>query len=364
MVTGKAIRERLQEREGALSPFASRGATSRGREQPEPPHSFKSEFQEDRDRIVRSKAFRRLKHKTQVFIAPLGDHYLTRLTHTMEVSLIARAAARALNLNEDLTEAICKGHDLGHAPFGHLGEETLAELYPGGFRHNRQSLRVVEILENDGQGLNLTWEVRQGILRHSKSRSDIEGQANPEIDTLEAQVGKIADALAYINHDADDAIRAGLIKEEELPASATAVLGHGYRQRVESLTADIITNSWAATGCVRLKEGELPAIHMSSQVSEAANSIREFLFQRVYLPASETEQADRAREILRLIYHHFLAHPDRIPPGYSVQGEAPERMALDYIAGMTDAYALRVGETIKPGVTEGFLEQGVPLSLP
>ena len=364
MVIGKAVQERLQGREEALSPFAARGLASRGREQPEPPHPFKSAFQEDRDRIVRSKAFRRLKHKTQVFLAPLGDHYLTRLTHTMEVSLIARTVARALNLNEDLTEAICKGHDLGHSPFGHLGEETLAELYPGGFRHNRQSLRVVEILENDGHGLNLTWEVRQGILRHSKSRSDIEGQANPELDTLEAQAGKIADALAYINHDADDAIRAGLIKEEELPASATAVLGHGYRERVESLTADMITNSWAATGCLRLKEGELPAIHMSPQVNEAANTIREFLFQRVYLPASETEQADRAREILRLIYHYFLAHPDRIPPGYSVQGEAPERMALDYVAGMTDAFALRVGETIKPGVTEGFLEQGVPLSLP
>ena len=363
-MTEKAIWERLNEREQALSPFAAKSAASRGRERPEPPHPFKGAFQEDRDRIVRSKAFRRLKHKTQVFIAPLGDHYLTRLTHTMEVSLLARTVARALTLNEDLTEAICAGHDLGHAPFGHLGEETLAELHPGGFRHNRQSLRVVEFLENDGQGLNLTEEVRQGILRHSKSRSDIEGKANPEIDTLEAQLVKIADALAYINHDTDDAIRAGLIQEADLPASATAMLGHSSQERVETLMGDMITTSWAATGRAPIQDGETPTIGMSPGVSEAANALREFLFREVYLPASATVQAERAREVLRLIYHHFVKHPHRIPEGYSVQGETPEQMALDYTAGMTDPYALRVGESIQPGITEGFLEEGVRLSLP
>ncbi len=360
----KPVRERLEKREEALSPYAARGAASRGRQRTEPPHPFKIPFQEDRDRIVRSKAFRRLKHKTQVFLSPLGDHYLTRLTHTMEVSLIARTVTRALNLNEDLTEAICKGHDLGHAPFGHLGEATLAELVPGGFRHNRQSLRVVEVLENDGAGLNLTWEVRQGILRHSKGRSGIEGTTNPEIDTLEAQAAKIADALAYINHDTDDAIRAGLIREEDLPESAAAVLGIGSHNRVEALTADIITASWAASGDVPVAKDEHPVIRMSPQVSAAANTIRDFLFERVYTPASRTEQAERARQLIRLLYQHFLDHPDQIPEGYSIQGEAPERMALDYIAGMTDVYALRVGEAVMPGITEGFMEQGVPISLP
>ena len=363
-VTTKGIRERLEALEEGLSPFAAKGTASRGRDVPEPPHPFKSPFQEDRDRIVRSKAFRRLKHKTQVYIAPLGDHYLTRLTHTMEVSLFARTVARALRLNEDLTEAICAGHDVGHAPFGHLGERTLAELHPGGFRHNRQSLRVVEVLENDGTGLNLTWEVRQGILRHSKSRSDIEGQASPDLDTLEAQVAKIADALAYINHDTDDAIRAGAISEEDLPTAATAALGQGYRDRVEALTTDIIETSWAASGQGSSGEAPMPAIRMSPTVSEAANALRDFLFQTVYLPESNTRQAERAQEIVGLLYRHFSQHPDLIPDGCSVDGEAPERMTLDYISGMTDAYALRVAETIQPGTTEGFLEQGVRLSLP
>ncbi len=359
-----AFRHRLQERERALSPFAARDATSKGRERSEEPRPFRTAYQEDRDRIVRSKAFRRLKHKTQVFIAPLGDHYLTRLTHTMEVSLLARTVTRALNLNEDLAEAVSMGHDVGHAPFGHLGEQTLAEMYPGGFRHNRQSLRVVDVLENDGRGLNLTWEVRQGILRHSKGRSDIEGQANPELDTLEAQAAKIADALAYINHDTDDAIRAGIISEGDLPASVTAVLGRSPRERLDTFIADLITASWAATGDVPLPKGESPAIRMSHGVSAAANTLREFLFQTVYLPASDTDQAERAREVLRLLYRHFAQRPELIPEGYSVKDETPERMALDYVSGMTDAYALRVAESIKPGVTDGFLEKGVRLTLP
>ena len=191
-----AAARRLSEREASLSPFATRSGERAGRERPEPPAPYLSAFGLDRDRIIGTKAFRRLMHKTQVFIAPAGDHYLTRLTHTLQVSRMARTISRALNLNEDLAEAICMGHDLGHAPFGHLGEATLAELHPGGFRHNRQSVRVVETLVNDGRGLNLTWEVRQGILRHSKARSGIEGRANPELDTLEGLVMKLSDALA------------------------------------------------------------------------------------------------------------------------------------------------------------------------
>lgn len=364
MKIDRAVQWRLGERDAALSPFAVRGAASRGRQRPEPPDPFRSPFQVDRDRIVRAKAFRRLMHKTQVFIAPLGDHYLTRLTHTMEVSIIARTISRGLNLNEDLTEAICMGHDLGHAPFGHLGEATLAELHPGGFRHNRQSVRVVETLENDGRGLNLTWEVRQGILRHSKSRSGIEGKANPELDTLEAQAAKIADALAYISHDTDDAIRAAAIAESDVPASVAGVFGPDRSQWGTVMAADVIQASWPASGATSHQGPDAPAVHMSRQVSEAANTLREFLFRRVYEPASADAQAERARQIIRLLYRHFVSHPDRVPGDFTVPAAEPERMALDYVSGMTDSFALRVAEEIEPGIARGFREIGVPLTLP
>ena len=252
-------------------------------------------------------------HKTQVFMAPTGDHYLTRLTHTMEVSLLARAVARPLRLNEDLTEAVCMGHDLGHAPFGHLGESTLAEAHPGGFRHNRQSVRVVEKLENEGRGLNLTWEVRQGILRHSKGRSGIEGQANPDLDTLEGQTAKIADALAYINHDTDDAVRAKAIDDGDIPAEVVEALGPDRAAWAQRMAADIVEASWDASGETTPTGGATPIIRMSAEMSRAANRMRDFLFERVYEPASATAQAERAREIIRLLYGYFSRFPDRIP---------------------------------------------------
>jgi len=208
----------------------------------------RTEFQRDRDRIIHCKSFRRLKHKTQVFIAPPGDHYVTRLTHTLEVAQIARTIARALNLNEDLTEAIALGHDLGHTPFGHAGEEALARLLPRGFRHNEQSLRVVDLLEKDGEGLNLTWEVREGILKHSKVREDILAEGWGTASTLEGQICKVADSVAYINHDIGDAIRAGLTTEDDLPREAVAILGVRHSQRINTLVCDIIDSSWAATG--------------------------------------------------------------------------------------------------------------------
>ncbi len=358
------VREHLLHRESLLSPLAVRGSASKGRERPGPEDPTKTLFQEDRDRIVRSNAFRRLKHKTQVFIAPLGDHYLTRLTHTMEVALLARTVVRALGLNEDLAEAICMGHDVGHAPFGHLGEQTLAELHPGGFRHNRQSLRVVDSLENGGAGLNLTWEVRQGILRHSKARSGIEGRPNPDLDTLEAQACKIADALAYINHDVDDAVRAGVIGENDLPEEAVSVLGRTSQERVRTLIRDLIANSWEASGPAAPADEEPPSIKMSAAVSGAANRLREFLFETVYLPESQTAQAERAREVIRLIYRHFTEHSDRVPDDYRFHGDSPERIALDFISGMTDAYALQVAESVSPGVTAGFQAQGARIPLP
>ncbi len=321
-------------------------------------------FQVDRDRILHTNAFRRLKHKTQVFIAPLGDHYTTRMTHSLEVAHIARAVARALNLNEDLAEAISLGHDMGHPPFGHLGEEVLGHLYSGGFRHNRQSLRIVDVLENDGKGLNLTWEVRQGILRHSKSRKGIEGVASTGLDTLEGQICRIADAVAYTNHDVDDALRAGLLKLSDLPSSATSVLGRTHAARISQVMADIIETSWLATGEVPLDEGQVPTVKMSRRVSHAVNELREFLFERVYEPSGKVEQAQRAREMLELLYGYFSTHEEQIPEGSGIERDDPRLRAVDYIAGMTDSYALRVAEAIKPGITKGFLEEGVPLAVP
>lgn len=353
-----------QAREAALSPVAMPAASSRGREHPEQADPWLSPFQIDRERIVRCKTFRRLMHKAQVFLAPQGDHYLTRLTHTMEVSLIARAICRDLALNEDLAEAISMGHDLGHAAFGHLGEHTLAELHPGGFRHNRQSVRVVEELEDDGRGLNLTWEVRQGILRHSKGRMGIEGKATPPLDTVESQAAKLADALAYVIHDTSDAIRAGVLSEADLPRAVIDVLGAERPQWSRRLVDDIVEHSWQPSWEAPQPEDAAPVLKMSPPVSRAANTLRDFLFQRVYEPASTGEQADRAQHIIRLLYVYFRDHPEGIPPGGALPGDSPERKALDYVSGMTDGYALRVAESISPGVTGGFLQQGVPVSLP
>ena len=355
---------RLAERERLLSPYATRSADSRGRERQERPHPYLSAYQLDRDRIIGTKAFRRLMHKTQVFISPAGDHYLTRLTHTLEVARMARTVSRALNLNEDLAEAICMGHDLGHAPFGHLGEATLAEVHPGGFRHNRQSVRVVEVLANDGRGLNLTAEVRQGILRHSKARSGIEGKASPELDTLEALVMKLSDALAYISHDTEDAIRAGYIAMDDVPAEARRLLGASVEAWVPNLVADMIEASWSASGDAPLEDGAPPAIQMSPTMSAAANAVRGFLFERVYDPASADDQAEQARDIIRFLYAYFADHTDQVPEGYSVLGEDRHQMALDYVSGMTDGYALQVAEAIRPKSTSGFRQRGVAPSLP
>ena len=245
------IRQRLEEREDSLSLYAVKSRLSKGRVRIEPHSMMRTEFQRDRDRIIYSKAFRRLKHKTQVFIAPIGDHYVTRLTHTLEVSQIARSVARALNLNEDLVEAISLGHDLGHTPFGHIGEEVLNELHPEGFSHNEQSLRIVEKLENDGRGLNLTWEVKEGILKHSKSRQNILDHNIDDLPTsFEAQICRLSDSVAYINHDISDAIRAGLIVEGDLPQSAMAILGMSPSERINTMVCDIIDQSWSATGLI------------------------------------------------------------------------------------------------------------------
>jgi dGTPase len=335
------IRQLAEEREESLSPHAAKSKYSRGRQRPEEPCPVRTAFQRDRDRIIHSKAFRRLKHKTQVFIAPLSDHYVTRLTHTLEVSQIARTIARALNLNEDLTEAIALGHDLGHTPFGHVGEDVLNELYHKGFRHNEQSLRVVDLLENDGHGLNLTWEVRDGILHHSKERESISGG---EAGTLEGEVVRIADSIAYINHDIDDAIRAGMLSEGELPLGAITVLGNTRSLRINRMVVDIIERCYPSMADTR----ERPSITMSPEVLEATDALRDFLFERVYNVRSAQEESEKAREIVRTLYKYFKEHADKMPAEYRFYSDELERRVVDYIAGMTDQYAMRMVEELFP----------------
>ena len=284
------VRHRIEEREDGLSPYASRSRQSCGRERPEEPSPLRGEFQRDRDRIIHSKSFRRLKHKTQVFIAPSGDHFVTRLTHTLEVAQIARTIARALNLNEDLAEAIALGHDIGHTPFGHVGEDEVNNLHPGGFRHAGQSLRAVERLEKGGRGLNLTWEVRHGIVSHSKPRGDFLGQGAPDGLSLEGQVYRISDAVAYLNHDLADAFRAGILRPHDLPPGLTEVLGTRHSQRINAMVTDIVTSSWAATGEDGLTASP-PHITTSPQIREAVNTLRDFMFERVYDPEDSEKRA-------------------------------------------------------------------------
>ena len=309
---------------------------------------MRTAFQRDRDRIVHSKAFRRLKHKTQVFIAPTGDHFVTRLTHTIEVSQVARSIARALNLNEDLVEAISLGHDLGHSPFGHLGEEALNGLSPDGFVHAEQSLRVVDVLEKDGAGLNLTWEVRQGILHHSKPRGSLDSARVADAQSLEAQVCRLADAVAYINHDIDDAIRAGMMREADLPEQAHRVLGRDHSERLNSLIMDIVEESWPVAG-----EGGAthsvtrPEIRMSRAVEDATLELREFLFQRVYMPSGRgTPQGDAAWNAVEGLYAYYTRHPEAIASEYGQEGADTKRRVVDFISGMTDLYAMRAYEAI------------------
>ncbi len=343
-LTPVGIRERAESREAMLSPYAQRSAQSRGRARPEDPDPIRPAFQRDRDRIIHTNAFRRLKHKTQVFIAPLGDHFVTRLTHTLEVAQLARTIARALNLNEDLTEAISLGHDLGHTPFGHTGEDVLNELCQCGFRHNEQSLRVVDILEKDGCGLNLSWEVRSGILNHSKSEDSIFSPGQDEASSYEAEIVKITDAIAYINHDIGDAIRAGMLTESDLPKDAVSVLGHSSSARVNAMVSDIIASSWPVSG--QTESHEKPVICMSQRMGEATDNLRRFLFARVYKVLTGTDSTQRARKVVYGLYHYLTTHQELLPPEYLRYSDDSTRRVVDYIAGMTDLYALRLAEKL------------------
>lgn len=332
----ETIREKLEriEREN-LSDKGCLSSASRGRERHEEPHRFRTDFQRDRDRIIHCKSFRRLKHKTQVFLSPYGDHYRTRLTHTLEVSQIARTIAKALRLNEDLTEAIALGHDLGHTPFGHAGEKVLDDLLDGGFSHARQSLRVVEKLEYEGKGLNLTYEVRDGISRHSKGMGEILN-ADSELmpGTLEGQIVRISDVIAYVNHDVDDALRAEVIGKEDIPLRIYETLGKYHASRIDTMVGDVIEASLDAG---------LEKIVMSPGIMGAMTELRDFLYQRVYYNPYSRGELEKTEKILSDLYHHFLKEPgDYIKPYPG--GDSLEKRAGDFVAGMTDRYALRLYE--------------------
>ena len=346
-VIGKSIKKQLEEREEhILSRHAALNKDSRGRLHPEEDFAgdLRLPFQRDRDRITHSKTFRRLKHKTQVFLAPTGDHYRTRLTHVLEVSQIARTIASALCLNEALTEAIALAHDLGHTPFGHAGEATLNELHPSGFRHYVHSLRVVDFIENDGKGLNLTFEVRNGIVRHSKGRNEILPKESSELAiTLEGQVVRLADIIAYVNHDMDDALRAGILKDTDLPIHLSRVLGERHSQRISAMVRDLIVETLAAD------DGHL---HISERMLEAITNLRSFLYENVYRYPKVHSEFEKAQRIIRELYGYCLEHGlvKRHGDSWSVVEESTDwatnkeahRQVCDFIAGMTDRYALEL----------------------
>ena len=348
-----SVRLRLEEAEERLSMNAVRSKGTFGREKEETESPLRTAFQRDRDRIVHCKAFRRIKHKTQVFIAPIGDHFVTRLTHTLEVSQIARTIARALNLNEDLVEAISLGHDMGHTPFGHVGESELGRLNEGGFRHNVQSLRLVDRIEKDGKGLNLTYEVRQGILHHSKPQGDFLDPESVRGMTLEAQIIRISDVIAYLNHDLADAHRAGILLEDQIPADIRSVLGSHHSSRINSMVSDIVKHSahlmGSTTGTV--------TIGMSESVRDAMNALRSFMFENVYGPEDEGQEGITARNIIGALYDHFSDNLDEIPDEYSLRSESPKMAVADYISGMTDRYAIRLGEQLYPGIAKIFIKR-------
>jgi dGTPase len=335
------IRERLEEEERrTLSPYATLSAETKGRAIAEEPCEIRTAFQRDRDRIIHAKSFRRLKHKTQVFLSPTGDHYRTRLTHTLEVAQIARTVAKALQLNEVLAEAIALGHDLGHTPFGHAGEAVLNEIFPGGFSHHEQSLRVVDVLERDGRGLNLTAEVRDGISKHSKGKEEIFPDNFASLpETLEARVVRVCDIIAYVNHDLDDAIRGGVIVREDIPGICLETLGDTHARRIDTMVKDLIFTT--------LEESALE-LKMRRTTYEALVALRDFLYDRVYDIHTVHEDFVRAKKILRELYRRLLEDDTVFQQqiGTNQPGTPKEQTVCDFIAGMTDRYALHLHEKI------------------
>jgi dGTPase len=332
------IREMLEKIEfDTLVPQAARSAETRGRDREEPEDDLRPSYQRDRDRIIHCKAFRRLKHKTQVFLAPEGDHYRTRLTHVLEVTQIARTIAKSLRLNEVLTEAIALGHDVGHSAFGHAGEAALNKLVKGGFDHYRQSVRVVEKLERNGEGLNLTVEVRDGILKHSKGEKGelLRKRAKSRALTLEGDIVRISDIIAYVNHDIDDGVRAGIISEDDLPEDIRNTLGAAGSKRIDRMVRDVI----GAT-----LECDYEAISMSQEVLEALEELRRYMFENMYFTPSVRDEFEKAQKVLIALFEQVLAHPEKY---LNMNSDEPvERLAIDFIAGMTDRYAIGLYEKL------------------
>ena len=325
------IREQLELREmDYLSPYATKSRETLGRKREEMECDIRPVFQRDRDRILHSKAFRRLKQKTQVFLSPKGDHYRTRLTHTLEVSQNARTIAKALRLNEDLVEAISLGHDLGHTPFGHAGERALEEVCPFGFKHNEQSVRVVEYLEKDGKGLNLTKEVLDGILTHQTAGEPL---------TLEGQIVRLSDKIAYMNHDVDDAIRGGILLESDIPMKYRKILGDSTKARLNKVTHDVITHSM-----------DKPHVCMSEEIEEAMKGLRSFMFENVYRNPVAKGEENKAINMIQNLYGYYMDHLDKLPEEYlrmmELHGDSKEQVICDYIAGMTDTYAVKIFQEI------------------
>lgn len=327
----------MQIEEQTLSPYATLSKDTKGRQRMEELCPLRTEFQRDRDRILHCNAFRRLKHKTQVFLSPEGDHYRTRLTHTLEVAQIARTIARGLRLNEDLTEAIALGHDLGHTPFGHAGERALDEIFPNGFRHYEQSLRVVDHLEKGGKGLNLTYEVRDGIVCHTRGK---------EADTLEGRIVKIADKIAYLNHDIDDAVRAGVMEETQVPLDVRETLGASKSARINTLVTSVVENSGAS-------------ISMPLEISQAFAELESFMFQHVYTNPVCKGEEKKAEALIKSLYYYFVEHTDEMPSDFwqTVMSEGAERAACDYVASMSDGYVLSVYNKIY--IPKAWIEKGL-----
>jgi len=352
-VIKKALHASASVREGTeawereqLSPYASLSAESRGRATHEEPCPIRTKFQRDRDRIVYSNAFRRLKHKTQVFLSPMGDHYRTRLTHTLEVSEIARTIARALRLNEDLAEAIALGHDLGHTPFGHGGEVVLKEIYSQEFSHREQSIRVVDVLENHGRGLNLTFEVRDGILKHSKGYGSVVPEEPSEMpSTVEGRVVRFADIMAYLNHDLDDAIRSGVIRQQDVPKKCTEALGLTHSERVMTMINNLVMST-------RIEDGQM-LLGVSQSVSDGMATLRQFLYDNVYRSDQVHTEFIKAKKILSELYYYLLENKEvlekelkKMEMGSSPPGTPPDRRVCDFVASITDRYALNLYEEI------------------
>jgi dGTPase len=334
------IREETEQLEvRILHKKACLSSRSRGRTVPEQEGEIRTCFQRDRDRIIHCKAFRRLKHKTQVFLAPRGDHYRTRLTHVLEVAQIARTVARALRLNEDLTEAIALGHDLGHTPFGHGGEMILREIHPGGFDHYKQSLRVVDFIERNGRGLNLTHEVRNGIVKHSKGKGMIIPEKKADrAETLEGQVVRVSDLIAYVNHDLDDALRAEVIREADIPIQVKKTLGSSHARRIDSMVKDLIYSS---------RKTDLEELKMDEEVSAAAYTLRDFLYERVYESDVIKGEFKKAKKILKDLYEYYMEHIEEVFEDIPVEKKINRnRMVCDFIAGMTDSFALMTYERL------------------